>query len=352
MSSSAIDTLNFISIKVYIYGYCCVFILGVFSNSINILLFSTKTYRTNPCSLYFIITEMSNLINLLINLLPRIVGLITGKNGTETYLWWCKLMNYLGDANFTVSIMTLCLASIDRYHSTSRNVQRRQRSSMKIAKISISIAIVVSYLLTSPDTYYWVIDSSYGEPMCMILSFVYYYYTNFFLSPVVFTFGPLILLSIFGILTYRNIKSIQRVNPINRISTTNLATATFAVSRISGAANDDENVHVNLGQHQNQTKKKIANNRQRIDRQFSTILILQILWFGVTIIPACIYFIYARATAKFVKSDMTQAIEGLVASITFVIACMPFCANFYIYYLSSSAYRQNIKKMLCKKNHI
>jgi len=90
--------------------------------------------------LYLMTSEMSNAVNLLVYVLPTAVGLITGENGTEIYHQLLAL-----------SIITLCLASIDRYYSTNPNALVQQRSSMKAAKISILIALFASLLLAIPE---------------------------------------------------------------------------------------------------------------------------------------------------------------------------------------------------------
>ena len=349
MSSSTVDTINFASTTVYIYGCIFIIIVGLLSNFINILLFSSKNYRTNPCSFYLMTTEMSNLINLLVYVLPTVVGLITGQNGTETYAWWCKLLNYFGNHLMALSIITLCLASMDRYHCTSRNARQRNRSSMKVTKISILVAVIASLLLAIPELLYRGIDSSYGIPMCIKISSIYNLYLTYFFNPV-YIILPIILLSVIGILTYRNIKSARHVNPVNTIHNVNLVKAVFSVPRLVSATKNDGNAYFTLNESQKLTI--VITNKQRIDRQFSTILIIQILYFSFTTIPLCIRLIYSTVTKNDVKGDMSQAIEGLFTAITYVISCAPFSSSFYIYYLLSSTYRQNVNKMLSKTSQM
>ena len=249
---------------------------------------------------------MSNAVNLLVYVLPTVVGLITGENGTEIY-------HHL----FALSTISLCLASIDRYYSTNPNALVRQRSSMKAAKISILIALFASLLLAIPELLYRGIDYTYGTPICTKISPVYNLYLTYFFNPV-YVFLPIIVLLVFGILTYGNLKRVHRVNIVFNIS------------------------------NENSRQKKIIIRRKRIDRQFSTILILQILYFSLTTIPICIKIIYSTATKNFIKSDISLAIEGLFSAIAYVVSCAPFSSSFYIYYLFSSSYRQNLKKIIFK----
>jgi hypothetical protein len=105
-----------------------------------------------------------------------------------------------------------------------------------------------------------------------VVAEVYYEYLNYFLGPVVYAFGPFIFLSVFAILTYRNIRSLRRVNPVTTINNTNLAAATNIVPKTSGAPNNDDSIYVTIDQRQKQ--KKITTDKQRIDGQFSTVLII------------------------------------------------------------------------------
>ncbi|CAF1172980.1 unnamed protein product [Adineta steineri] len=284
-------------------------------------------------------------------MLPSVVGFFNGKNGTETYVWWCKIMNYSADVGYTLSVLALCLASIDRYHATSRNARLRQRSSMKVATISVSIVTLISLLLSMPDLLYWYIDDSFGDPICIYDSIFYYIYSYYFISIFLYLFVSLSLLIIFGVLTYYNLKNVQHASVRNRPNVISVgATAAHTASMITRIPNNNNGNHTII--QQNDTQQAMKTSKQPIDTQFSVMLILEILCYTFANIPSCIQVVYAQATVNYLKSDMTQAIEGLFANLLFVIASTSFCTSFYIYYFSSSTYRQNIKKMLCKKRQI
>ncbi|CAF0772747.1 unnamed protein product [Adineta steineri] len=280
-------------------------------------------------------------------MLLNVVDSFNGKNGTETYTWWCRLVHYFGNAGYTLLVVALCLASIDRYHATSRNARLRQRSSMKVATFSVSIVTLISLLLSIPDLLYWYIDNSFGEPKCVNVSTIYSTYNMYFLGLVVYSFGTLILLIIVGVLTYCNLKNVQHASHPNRTAVISVGATAHTASMITRIPNNNHSII-----QQNDTQQAINISKQRIDTQFSVMLILEILCYTFATIPQCIQFIYSQATVNYLKSDMTQAIEGLFASLIYVIACTPYCTSFYIYYFSSSTYRQNIKKILCKKRQI
>ncbi|CAF3903273.1 unnamed protein product [Adineta steineri] len=283
-------------------------------------------------------------------MLPYVVDSFNGKNGTETYLWWCKLVNYSGDAGYTLLLLALCLGSIDRYHATSRNARLRQRSSMKVATISVTIITLISLLLAIPDLLYWYIDNSFGYPICIYDSTFYLIYSSYFLGVFLNMFASLSLLLIFGVLTYYNLKSVQHASVRDRTAVINVGTTAHTASMNTGIPNNNNGNHTIIQQNDTQQSMKIS--KQRIDTQFSVMLILEILCYAFATVPQCIQFIYAQATVNYIRSDMSQAIKGFFVNLIYVIGCTPLCTSFYIYYFSSSTYRQNIKKILCKKRQI
>ncbi|CAF1561015.1 unnamed protein product [Adineta steineri] len=112
----------------------------------------------------------------------------------------------------------------------------------------------------------------------------------------------------------------------------NVATSVLTVTKLYATQNNDNNnnAHISTDQQQKQT----------------------ILCYAIATIPPCAKLTYSTATANEMKSDMSQAIEGLFSAITYIFGYTPFCTSFYIYYVLSSAYRQNVKKILLKKRQI
>lgn len=105
MSQSATaDTLNYISNQVNIYGYSVILVLGLFGNTLNIIMFATKL-KNSVCTLYLLISDVCNMASILAYILPSIVQLTYGKNGTESSLLWSKLTNYIRDACILISTL-------------------------------------------------------------------------------------------------------------------------------------------------------------------------------------------------------------------------------------------------------
>ena len=303
------DTLNYVSTQIYIYGYCFIFLTGLFGNTLNIIVFLTKL-KENVCSFYLLIGEITDTVTLLIYLLPAIVGIVYGKNGTESNLAWCKLTNWVSDITNLMSTLMLCLASVDRYLCSSRQIQLRQWSSMKVAKISIVVTVICSLLLVIPDLLHWYIDPDSHQ---CTYNKIYLQYASYFLIPIMFSFVPLITLSIFGYKTYRNLRQIHPTQP-------------------DGGTTNASNQQVR--------------RQKRLDNQLSRMLIPQILLFLFQTTTFFAINIYITVTNGYQKSDARLAIENLFQAMIFVFYEAYTCSSFYIYYTQSKTFRTNVKKLL------
>ena len=309
----SIDSLNYATQQIYIYGYCFIFLTGMIGNTINILMFSTNL-RKSPCSLYLLTTEVCDCLEILVWLVPYTVQVMAGVNGTESNLAWCKLMPYLAVAFTMMSMAILCLASIDRYHSTCRNVRQRQWSSMRVAKITILLVTLGSLIISVPNLIYYYIDKRGNLPFCTETSDIYDNYFNYFVIPVLWCFAPFGILFTFGFLTRRNLKHTHMT-----------ATAT---SDRSGTLQKTE--------------------MQRVEDQLSRMLVLQIICFFISTSTWSAVQFYYVITVHWQKSAYAYAVENFIVSIAAVIYLHYTSSSFYVYYFSSHTYRKRVKQMIGK----
>lgn len=349
MSSSTANAIRLVSNRVYGYGLIFVTFSTFLSCAINIPLFSSKNYRKNPYSLYILTYEINNCLEILLFVLPAAVRFLTRDSSIGGYVW-CKMTSYFGDIFYCMPILVLCLASIDRYYATSRTAQLRQRSTMKMAIISILIVICLSLLLPSANLFYYDVDYTFNVSICLMVSETYNIYYSYVFIFSTCTCLPTITLTVFGLLTYRNIKHLRRVRPAG---TSVIAMISHTVDHVPGnIAVANNNNHSERTIVRSQNPQPVIGTRQRLDEQFSTILIAQISFFVVTSVPIAIKFIYSTVTANNVKSDTNLAMEGLFLAITTVMALIRASSTFSFYYLSSSSYRKNVNNMICKKRQI
>ena len=303
--STEADTLHYIGNELYIYGYSIILILGLFGNTLNTIIFATKL-KNSVCTLYLLVSDVSNIATLLIYILPWIVQVSYGKNGTESSLVWCKLINYTADVCILISTFMLCCASVDRYFCTSNQARYRQWSSMKVGKISVLTIIFLSLLFGIPDLIYWYIDNDYK--FCTVGE-IYWAYASYFLVPVMFSFIPLLTLSISGYKTYRNLQT------------------TVHTTRPDAASNI---------------------RRRRFDRELARMVIVQILCFLFQTVTFFIINLYTIMTFHWEKNDMQLAWQNLFTAAGFIIYNTFLCINFFIYYLQSATFRTGVKKILMR----
>ena len=114
--TKADETLEFVTTHIVArYIYLAIFGLGLIGNTLNLIVFLRKTFRSNPCSIYFIVYSLNNYLVLTIGLLVRSLT-----NGfllplENDILLWCKIRRYLTHINYLFSSSLLTMASINRY---------------------------------------------------------------------------------------------------------------------------------------------------------------------------------------------------------------------------------------------
>ncbi|CAF3644782.1 unnamed protein product [Rotaria sp. Silwood1] len=197
-----------------------------------------------------------------------------------------------------MSILMLCFATVDRYCSTSRDVRRRNWSSLKVTKISILIALIVSFSFPIPDFFYVGIKQGH----CGYISIGYDKYFTYFVAPVLLAIFPVSILSIFGFLTRRNLRK---------------CTAT--------------------------AQKTAA---QRINHELSRMLLMQIVWFLISTLTLFGVKLYSTIVLNRRQATETTAIESLIQSIAFLFYRSYQSGSFYVYVLTSATYRSGLKKIL------
>jgi len=104
-----------------------------------------------------------------------------------------------------------CLSILDRYFYTSRSVSLRSFSRIKLANRLVLINCIFWILLGIPMLF--VFDSIQIGPttyVCNTLNAEFTNYFSFFVNPVLYFFIPVIIVTCFSFLTYRNLRTVQR----------------------------------------------------------------------------------------------------------------------------------------------
>ncbi|CAF1100424.1 unnamed protein product [Adineta steineri] len=149
MSTTAV-LLNNIYTGIATYYLPVVFVIGLFTNVANVLIFSYGRLRTNICSWYFICLSISQILSLFFNGLYRII--VTGWNNGYDYsqisMDLCKFKIYGSVLSVVLSRHFLCLILLDRWMITSRLASLRNKSSLKYGRWLILFSFVFWMLFT------------------------------------------------------------------------------------------------------------------------------------------------------------------------------------------------------------
>ena len=282
-----------------------IFLLGVIGNLLNTIVLSRRTLRSNPCAFFFLISSLVGLVAILSGLTTRLTA-GWAVDLSETIGWLCKVRIFVLFVSRTTVVWLLVFAAVDRWCSSSPNARKRRMSSLKNAKRSLFVTIIFSLVLNGPLLYCYEANLIGTPARCFGFTETCRLYTD-----LSYTFGtivaPSILMLLFGLLTIRNIRRVQkRVHTI----TISVATANSASILRTGRAH------------------------QRTERSLFKMLFVQVLFLILCTAPYTIYRIYSSfVPASAVKSSLQAALERLLfnlcTSMTYLASAMPF----YIYTL-------------------
>ncbi|CAF1609409.1 unnamed protein product [Rotaria magnacalcarata] len=277
-----------------IYVGCFLFITGLAGNIIHIYILSVvSSYRSNPCTFYFLIASICDILILSVALLSRIL-----ETGFKVDLFcssiiWCKFRAYF---IYSVTIMPFycqCLATVDQYFVTSKNIELRRFSTMRQAYWNSLLLIVICLLHGIPFFLYS--DISPTTHICALMNIRLTLYLPIFILVFV-TLIPSSLTIVFGFLTYRNVS------------------------------------------------QSVGLTHQHADRQLVNMLCMQIILILITTIPYGFLHLYSLETSKIIKSKhATCSIpESFMFTIINLNTYIYTGGNFFVFMISSSRYREMI----------
>ncbi|CAF4658203.1 unnamed protein product, partial [Rotaria sp. Silwood2] len=143
-------------------------ILGTFGNIMNILIFTRRSLRTNPCSHYFLASSINNLFVLYVALLTRLLSSGWKIDPSNSNIVLCKLRIFFVYSSLCLIQWFVVLASIDRFFSTCHTIQYRQLSSLKIARKAVGLVILIIALAHFHTLIWWTVDYIGSDLYCNI----------------------------------------------------------------------------------------------------------------------------------------------------------------------------------------
>ncbi len=308
--SSLINNLNSAPFYMNRYVPPLLIILGTFGNVLNLIIFTRRTLRTNPCSMYFLAGSINNLFATYVVILARYLSFSWNLDFTTTNTVFCKLRLLFVYVSLNLVLWFTILASADRFFSSSKSVRLRQLSSLSVARKNIVVNTIFMYLVYSHVLIFGRSGTA-SSPFCNFYGDTYNIFFNFFFV-IIANVLPLVLMSVFGILIIRNVRSVHnRVAPQNNDA---------RIERLRSS-----------------------------DRQLVIMLLFQLLITALLTTPyagVCVYSVISSTILKQTQSPLVGAINNVVFNISRLLSYTNAIVGFYIFTLSGPKFRSEVKRCI------
>jgi hypothetical protein len=284
-------------------------VLGTFGNLFNIIIFTRRSLRNNPCSMYFLAASISNCFELYLVVLPPYLLNNWHWDPATTNVVWCAIRAFIYYPSVCLVLWFIVLSSYDRFLSSSHSARMRQLSSLPIARKVIISTIILFFLMYVHTLVFYRLIPSGSTSTCNISGAAYITFFNILFLMLACVL-PIILMSIFGILTIRNVRKLH--------------------NRVAPQANDARNERLRSS-----------------DRQLIRMLLFQVLITTLISTPYCcvvMYSTFALTVFKYQLSTLGLAIFLFTAALTRALYLFNSVAGFYIYTLNGPKFRTEMKR--------
>jgi hypothetical protein len=267
-STSNSIAILLIAQKLTSYSIILTFIIGIISNILNILVFtSLRLFRANQCVFYLIMEAVANICLLVSVFGIQIPITMHGTDPATTSLIWCKLRTPIAQTFRLMSTSTICFAAFDQFLSTNPRLYLRQLSTLSLARRLTIVSICIWILHNIPLGFFFGIDPLLG---CYIFNVGMKRYYSFFYYPILHGLLPICVSSLFSLLAYRNVRHLIR--------------------------------------------RQVTVVRRRLDRQLTAMIFIRVIFFIILVLPYTLYRIYILNTTN-QTDNFTIAIQELIYAI-------------------------------------
>ena len=307
-SDSSLQVLSIISLQLNRIVPIVQLVLGTFGNIMNILIFTRRSLRTNPCSLYFLASSINNLFVLYVALLTRLLssGWKIDPSNSSTTL--CKLRIFFVYTSLCLIQWFVVLASLDRYLSSCHTAGTRQWSNVRNARRLILLTTCTISLAHIHTLIWWSVDYIGDELYCNIFS--HEYEVAFQIFFVIFScMLPTVLMALLGVLTIWNVRILRR--------------------RILP-----------------QNGERPPDRSRSKDRQLISMLLFQVLTTALCTAPFASVNIFAMIVNQQSNIVYSAQVQAFFDSLCRLILYLNPMIGFYIYTLSSRTFRIELKCIL------
>ncbi|UJR16747.1 hypothetical protein I4U23_003647 [Adineta vaga] len=299
-----IGLLSNISIQANRYLSILIFLFGFIGNLLNILILSQRPLRSNPCLRFFLVSSIAYFICLITGLITRVLS-TWNADFTNTNDFLCKLRAFLIFNSSTIANWLITVATIDRWLSSSANIHRRQKSTLKNAQHSMIGIIILSSVCQIQQIFCFEANLINSPVKCYTRTVTCGILSDISLALLTILI-PLVLMFVFGLMIISNVRQTKlRVQP-----------------RIHTVGNND----CSSAKHQRQQRNK--------DRHLLIMLFVQVLLILICTLPIAILKIYTTLTRNTSKSTLEKTIENFLLNLFFLLFNIAAGIPFFIYTLT------------------
>ncbi|CAF0934724.1 unnamed protein product [Rotaria sordida] len=300
MSTSTTSIFTFVAQQMSIYFGIPMLIGGVLGGILNIIVFlSLQTFRQSSCAFYLTIMSIFNVGLLAAGLFSRIMISGFAIDWGQSSLFYCKFRLLLLTTFTLMSLVSICLATIDQYFATCSYPHLQQWCNFKLA---YRLIIVFSFISTIHNIQYYLFYNQIQSPLtgkvsCIITNDIFSRYVSYWFNLVCIGFLPIIITVSFGSLAYYNVRQL--------------------------------------------TYRTLPLVRRELDKQLTAMVLVQVAMSFFTLTPFNI--LSALTLNKSIMNDQIAAVK-IQASLTIGILLyyLTFATPFYIYICVSERFRRQL----------
>ena len=292
--------------------------LGTISCFLNWIVFNRKTLRKNPCSIYMTAVYTINFIYIATLMISSILSVGFGITSIIRTLGLCRFYMYMAYVLDSLSPGYLILASVDRLLITSPHARTRQRSTCRLAFISITCmtaawllfhthALVLSNVIQlGPNVFIcYTFDPTY------LTAIGYYALTKSIAIPS--------LLIALGVLTVRNVRKLS----LNRAAPESSGNTASTIRAVQASHHKD--------------------------RQLVRIILADIGIYVLCTYPQAGFHVYLQITQGNMKNTDQLQVDAFIQYLFAVVGFIPYCVGLYSNLIVSKTFRNEVKSIiLCK----
>ncbi|CAF0981956.1 unnamed protein product [Adineta steineri] len=299
-----IHEFNLFQKKLFLVLIPIIIVVGNLGSFFNVIVFSrSNKFRFSSCSLYLIFASIGYAMYLNVVPLLRFLQLGFNIDPSAKWSWICKLRFFAIGFLLMLPRSYMVLAAIDRYFLSTSNQHRFLSRSIAL-KMILFVCLFWMIICIHDIIFYDIQISLNGtERLCSNPSGSYSIFLSFY-SILINGISMPLLMSIFGILTFYNLKRYRNRIHNNRII--------------------------------------ILQRRKKEEWSILRMLIIQLIFTISLSLPVTIYLCYNGLTQYYQKSFFRIFIENYIYNMSTLLQYINAAASFYIYSLTSRTFRKEL----------